>query len=298
MSEGFVDLRLNAATQQSEETFWPSFTDIMTVIVMIFLIAMLVLLVRNMDLVSQLRASLLAEQLANEKAQSSSTKVRNLRSLLEGAESEISMLRLQLMREQEERDSLGQDLVAARQKLSAVETEKTRATLRNAELKRKLELLRENFSILQAQHALLQEKFAQLKERQKLHEDEIRSQKAQLRQAETQLSQLEGEYANLKVKYDKLVRPARTSKGKYVIEVRYSKSRGRPRIGYRKPGESGFTSISRSGLERLLGTLKAKHPKKLYVKIIFPEKSGLSFNEAWKFTDTLLKKYDYYYQEP
>ena len=50
MSDEFVDLR---SGDLSSESFWPSFTDIMTVIVMIFLIAMVVLLMRNMELVRE-----------------------------------------------------------------------------------------------------------------------------------------------------------------------------------------------------------------------------------------------------
>jgi hypothetical protein len=32
------------------------------------------------------------------------------------------------------------------------------------------------------------------------------------------------------------------------------------------------------------------------VKVVIPEESGLSYNEAWKFTFTLLEQYDYYHQ--
>ena len=43
---GFVDLRLNRR-RPIEESFWPSFTDIMTVVVMIFLMGLLVVIVQN-----------------------------------------------------------------------------------------------------------------------------------------------------------------------------------------------------------------------------------------------------------
>ena len=46
MSDGFIDLRQNQA-QLVDEAFWPSFTDIMTVVVMIFLIATSILIVKN-----------------------------------------------------------------------------------------------------------------------------------------------------------------------------------------------------------------------------------------------------------
>jgi hypothetical protein len=33
------------------------------------------------------------------------------------------------------------------------------------------------------------------------------------------------------------------------------------------------------------------------VKVIIPEDSGLSYNEAWTFTQDILTSYDYYYQD-
>mgnify|MGYP006950044336 CR=1 FL=1 len=59
MNDDFIDLR---SGNLSSESFWPSFTDIMTVIVMIFLLAMVVLLIKNMELVNELRATMEAER--------------------------------------------------------------------------------------------------------------------------------------------------------------------------------------------------------------------------------------------
>ena len=44
-----------APTGANEDSVWPSFTDIMTVVVLIFLIALVVILIRNTELVQQLR---------------------------------------------------------------------------------------------------------------------------------------------------------------------------------------------------------------------------------------------------
>ena len=33
----------------------------------------------------------------------------------------------------------------------------------------------------------------------------------------------------------------------------------------------------------------------LYVKVVIPDDSGLTYNEAWDFTKTVLTDYDYYY---
>ena len=70
MDDSFIDLRLNQRAAQAEESFWPSFTDIMTVIVMIFLLAMVILLVRNMELLNELRATMASRQEAMELARS------------------------------------------------------------------------------------------------------------------------------------------------------------------------------------------------------------------------------------
>ena len=61
---GFIDLRINRQDAQSDEGFWPSFTDIMMVVVMIFLLSMVILLMRNLELVSQLRANSVAARSA------------------------------------------------------------------------------------------------------------------------------------------------------------------------------------------------------------------------------------------
>jgi hypothetical protein len=49
-------------------------------------------------------------------------------------------------------------------------------------------------------------------------------------------------------------------------------------------------------MHQRLAALKTANPGKLYIKIIIPADSGLSYNEAWSFMKKLLEKYDYYYQ--
>ena len=70
MSDGFIDLRQNHA-HMLEESFWPSFTDIMTVVVMIFLIATSVLIVKNWELVQELKTSILVEQKISQRLKAS-----------------------------------------------------------------------------------------------------------------------------------------------------------------------------------------------------------------------------------
>ena len=62
-------------------------------------------------------------------------------------------------------------------------------------------------------------------------------------------------------------------------------------------GEDDYTVVTRKELHRRLSELQKAHAKKLYVKLIIPDDSGLSYNEAWGFTMDILEKYDYYHQD-
>ena len=108
---------------------------------------------------------------------------------------------------------------------------------------------------------------------------------------------LASDYQNLEEKYNRLIRPARSAIGKYVVEVRYEKVDGKEKYRFRAAEQDGYQSISKTRLYQELDILKAKYKDKLYVKIIIPDNSGLSYNEAWKFTSGILEKYDYYYQD-
>ena len=68
-------------------------------------------------------------------------------------------------------------------------------------------------------------------------------------------------------------------------------------IRYKQPGDDGFTDLPLTEVEKRLSRLKAEKGKDLYVKIIIPQDSGLTYSEAWDFMRNLLVKYDYYYQE-
>jgi len=112
-----------------------------------------------------------------------------------------------------------------------------------------------------------------------------------------QLLTLKGDYETVKSKYEELIKPARSAKGKFIAEVYYVKSKSGNVIRYREPGDESFQRLSLEQVESQLSRLKQEKGKDLYVKIIIPEDSGLSYNEAWSFMRNLLVKYDYYYQQ-
>ena len=131
--------------------------------------------------------------------------------------------------------------------------------------------------------------------------DALRSEVAQLRELrvkdETRLESLKGEYDSLDSKYQKLVRPARSSKGKQVVSVWFSKQSGREVYRIREAEQGSFATTTRRGMANTLAALKEKYGKELYVKVIIPENSNLSYSDAWRFTTEMQRAYDYYYQD-
>jgi len=329
--DGFIDLRLNRQEGQVNESFWPSFTDIMTTVVMIFLIALVVLLVRNMELVNQLRSTMEAERIAAELARATGEEKDSLSMALHRAQERMEQLRLEIMRlkqkglEREtliseqlttigdltsQRDELTQkaaQLSLTRQQLETdVRNKESRLrtlnqSLRNRELE--LEASRNDVGNLQANIDSLQESLSSSQDQATTLQERL-SESSQALDAARQASQdldrkylvLVGDYDNLKVKYDKLVRPARSSEGRHLVEVRYWKKQGTFRISWREGNSGDFQSISRRRLDLVLTRLRKDHPDGMYVKVIFPDNSGLSYNEAWEFTNHLHTSYDYYFR--
>ena len=329
--DGFTDLRLGRGSGEGQEGFWPSFTDIMTVIVMIFLIALVVLMVRNMELVSQLRATMEAERIAAALAAATGKEKDQLSSALGRTEDRLQQMQLEVMRLQEEgrryedliseqrrlieglsgeRDELTQQktqLLLARRRLQA-DLEGRQTQLSQAQ--REVEQKQQQLNAAQQDIAALEEGIQRLRTRFAESQDETdrlqnvlaeqRQQIEQARQSGRDLEQrylvLAGDYDQLKVKYDKLVRPARSSAGRHLVEVRYQKAGDDYRIAWREGIAGSFRPISRPQLDAALAELSSAKENGLYVKVIFPENSGLSYSEAWEFTQHLHSNYDYYFK--
>jgi chromosome segregation ATPase len=150
---------------------------------------------------------------------------------------------------------------------------------------------------LKLDQQIAQDNFAKLQSEYNSRRNELEAALNDINMREEALALLQGDYDSLKVKYDKLVRPARTPVGKYVVEVRYVKENDKYQIAYKTPEMDSFSNTSQNELETRLAQLKKNDPNKLYIKVIFPENSGLSYSEAWEFTSRLHKRYDYYFQE-
>jgi len=421
MNEGFVDLRQNQG-RMVDESFWPSFTDIMTVVVMIFLIATSILIVKNWELVNELQARIKVEQKISQRlkattaaqqktskellasqdqryqisrklqlsieaerrtaaaVQKTSKEKASLEETLAQTQSELSLLRLQLMHAGESaaaRDNLiaeqdkqlsqsaqqkkrlkqqlgtrDKQLMQALQELTAIDlninslqgklerssnallkkeqkleqqivllkakearlselnqkNKMHRAKIRNyknqvisikkenvflsAELEQQYDTIADKDDLIADKNAAL----ILLNQQNQVYEDNISDYKEQIALAQQEQSGLVDEYKTLEGKYNKLIKPSRSAIGKYVVEVRYEKLSGIETIQYRPSGEEEYQTISAAALHNNLQQLKQKYKKTLYVKIIIPDNSGLSYNEAWTFMLDLLNKYDYYYQ--
>ncbi len=322
---GFVDLRLNNQDQQGNESFWPSFTDVMTVIMMIFLISMVVVLLRNMELVKEIRATMEAERQAVELARSTGAEKENLASQLntaleqvQAADIRINELQLQVLRLQEQNRVRARAVADRDQQLNTLLEERNNLSQQAAQLMldkqaadKAVSAAREKETLSRRQLADFQQQYKQLKaqlERQKLQiavlksklqnqEQQLAANRQERQTVEEKYLVLADEYDSLKVRYDKLVRPARTAKGRHLVEVRYFKKAGKRHIEWRDGGSGEFRAVSRKKLDGILDRLKKQQPDGLYIKVILPQDSGLSYSEAWKFTNDLHQKYDYYFQE-
>lgn len=294
MYDDFVDLR---SGNLSSESFWPSFTDIMMVVVMIFLLTSTILMVKNWELVEQLRESMMAEYQASEVIRSTSEENATLEEQLAQAQNEISMLRMQLMHADEQNSRLAGTLEERDQQIIVIMSDK-------AQLEESLNESRQEIAVITSETEQLKNDLAKIKTNFKQQAEDLKASRDQIivlteqkDSASKKLTALTDDFGSLKVKYDKLIRPARTAKGKYVVSVNYERIDDKVRIRFKDAGEESYRTLNEKELNTILAKLKKQHEKKLYIKLIIPKESGLTYNEAWSFMKDLLEKYDYYYNE-
>ena len=304
MDEGFIDLRQNHDAGIGSDSFWPSFTDIMMVVVMIFMIASTVLMLRNWELVEKLRATIEAEYAAMALARSASEASATLEEQLAQAQHANTEMRMQLMRVTERNATLSEQLSGQEQQLLVLETD-------NQKLAASLQKYRFDALLNDDQLKQARDEVNTLQQRMQQVLDELTgSEEAKQKQAtelaalrlgnsltEQQLLSIQNDYSELQIKYDKLFQPARSAQGKHVVTVRYWKEGKLYHLRIKDLDEEDYRVVSREELHRQLAALKEKYKNQLYVKLIIPDDSGLSYNEAWGFTVEMLDKYDYYHQK-
>lgn len=308
MDNGFIDLRQGGDAGRVSDSFWPSFTDIMMVVVMIFMIASVVLILRNWELVAELRATMESERRAAEAVKFTTEANATLEEQLAQAQHQISLIRMQLMQSAEANEEKTRIIAEKNQQLLSSQSESQRLAANILSMNRELDHVSSRLNKTESERSQLQAAFNdQLKRLDAAYQDISRLEKRNQQQAseitrykqenaltQQELLSLKGDYETIKVKYEKLIKPARTAKGKHVVEVRYSRKGQEYRIDYKEPGDNTYRQMQRKSLEKRLAELKQRYPKNLYVKIVIPDNSGLSYSEAWNFTKDMLDKYDYY----
>lgn len=388
---GFVDLRVSHFQDSQDSSVWPSFTDIMSVIVMIFLLALVVILVKNDNLVKQLQTTMESERTAMAEAQLSSRQKNTLNNKLEVMGREIANLRSKLLQTVTDKNQTTKTLNEKTRKLEALQvdilaltalrermgtqleamarqikdfkqqamttqqknkqlqdtlqTTQEQAARETAQLQTDLQQTRAELAKLHQQQAASQNRNKKLTVRQQLllaaklelqqqldqqqqHTTQLEQQKNLLNQkydrlqqqlsslnlaferqnqtlqesknrllaSQQKISSITNKYGTLEEKYQQLIRPARSSEGRFVIEVRYFKKNGQNFLQARLPDEASYKNLNPQALNQYLDRYKQQHPKDIYIRVVIPKDSGLSYNEAWTFTNDLLNRYDYYYQ--
>ena len=369
-NNGFIDLRVgNGARGIGDDSVWPSFTDIMTVIVMIFLMAFVIMMVRNFELDRQLttteisrEAGLAANRGLLDKIRALETQTSGLQQSLDLSQGERDALQVQLLEELKRIELMVADNRNLDQQLAAIIIERSRLseekwqlaeqfdelelrstgeieTLSSANLTLTQQLaqvatqLQQVKELLQteqqqrralglrveAQDLELSEKQEWLTQLQSIQEQSTEryaearaqiddlNQSIQRRQIENAALQklvdgsgqrfhsLQEEYDSLEAQYRTLVRPARNPAGKHVVEVWIIKSGDQYRFRLKEPAQLAAVEYAEEHFHQRLAALKAKLGKNLYTKIIVPENSLLSHDEAWRITSEILQ-YDYYSQ--
>jgi chromosome segregation ATPase len=332
--ESFRDLRSDARHQISEATLWPTFTDIMTVILMIFMLTMIIVIIKNTNLSDQLRFSQERKQQVEESLRESQQIVANFKDNITNLEESLRTKEMEIILLTDEAKLLKSNLESKLAIVSALKNQISdlnqkvvmlQATVASKEAEA-LNLKEASAAEIQRMKEASQAEILRLKEASeeeiaRLTEETRRQIEAfnhkmmvllgQLQEKEAVLVALDSErkdlelalakqrsdYSELEEKYIRLIRPARSPLGREVVSVHYSRLDGKYKILFKDIDAAQFEQINPQQLHDRLGKLKEKLKDKLYVKIVIPEESGLSYNEAWSFTREILSKYDYYYQE-
>lgn len=301
-----------------EENFWPSFSDVMMVILMTFLLVTVSVLLSNTRLLQDLRSNIAAkdqarqvaattlkenatleEQLDYYRQQLNSTETELLRSqtLAEQTRSTLSSTQAELKQAKNLAATQASTLAARATQLTGLQQTLSSATATTERLQTELKATKDaqaaETSQLRTELAQAQENLTKTQAENAEQATTLTTLRTQIEENRKELESLEGDYSQLDEKYQKLVKPSRSSKGKKVVEVMYTTN------GYslRKPGDASYQTVNASQLNTALSDLKLNHGNDLYVKIVIPSNSGLSYNQAWAFTRDTLAKYDYYYQE-
>ena len=303
---GFGDLRLNARQRNSEQTLWPSFTDIMTVIMMVFMLTMVIVILKNAQLLDRVRLMQQSQREAETQLEEGLAAMGELRALNIDLEDQLRAKEMEII-------LLSDELEASESSMDAKLVIIDRLEEEADELRANIRLIRLDLEEKEDAVDTAEERLAALVAENRNRENDLRRQIEELLRRleenelalvtlsdeksdlELSLARQRREFSNLEDKYLKLIRPARSAAGKLVVTVQYFRKEGVLLYLIKDVGSEELEQLPLAQLHRRLTELKARHGEDLYVKIVIPDDSGLSYNEAWDFTKEILSRYDYYY---
>ena len=310
--DAYFDFRRQRRRQDTDISLWPSFTDIMTVILMIFMLTMTMVIIKNADLARKLLFRESEQQKAARALEESRQLQEQLKITVTNLEEKLRTKEMEIILLGDEIKVLESSLEAKLALISALEA-------RQQDLQRDVQQLESAVADARVEKEALQkeseEKIAAITEQTRQQIEEFNRKFAALmqqlsqqqetvvvlntekRELELALAKQRKAFVVLEDKYNRLIGPARSPLGKMVAAVQYAKKDGRYRILFKDIDTDVFEEIDRKQLDSRLEQRKTQFKDKLYVKVIIPEDSGLSYNEAWNFTRDILSRYDYYYQQ-
>jgi hypothetical protein len=303
---GYPDLRMNRSSSSAESSFWPSFTDIMTVILMVFMLTMVVVIIKNADLIDQIRLSRQLQAEAEERLASNTQVLADLRVRNTDLEEAIRTARMELILLTDEAQLLEESLDIKAAAIARLEGEKEEISENIRLIRLQLTEKEEELEGAQVMIAGIQDEaeranrelslqVAELLSRLEKDEATMLTLSDEKSNLEMALARQRQDFSSLEDKYLKLVRPARSSMGKQVASVQYLREDGQFRYLMKGIGADNWEEMPRNEMFRRLGALNKRWGDELYIKIVIPDDSGLSYNEAWGFTKVVLSEFDYYY---
>ena len=326
----FTDLRVNSGDRQGEITLWPSFTDIMTVVLMIFMLTMVVVIIKNTTLGQALMYSEGQRRQIQDLLQTGEKDRAELKISMADLEEKLRQKQMTVLLREDEIKLLQQAVEGKtaqieafegqthelKNQISALQAGIDDARAEAAELEKKATVLTRRYEARIAEMQVASESKLAVLSESKTREIEEYNRKvlsllSRLKEKEAAILTLGGEkqslemslarqrqdFSSLEEKYIQLIRPARSPAGKKVVTVVYQRVDGLYRIGFKGEGTERIETLTTDQLNRQLGALRQKWQDQLYVKVVIPEDSGLTYNEAWTFTKDILSRYDYYYRD-
>lgn len=280
----------------NEENFWPSFTDIMMVVVIVFLLSSTVAVLHNWDLSRQVRETAALEQQARERAEDLNLRQMLLQLELEEMQARMEKTREALQAKSGQLEAREEDLAGAQAALGEQQTQLMDLQEEQARMQAEMRESRTVSAEREQELLEVQQQLVAMQEQSVLREQMYVEVEEQQRQTREELELLQKEYAEMGEKYAALSKPARSPLGKVVAAVRYRKVDGRPSFMLKLPDAPEFESIGEDEMHQVLSGLKQEHGDKLFVRIVIPMDSNLTYQEGWEFSLDLLRRYDYYYQ--